>query len=250
MDIDEGRVGAVREATMSIPPHHLSALRLGREALGPALVHSVPDVVVDRDGDGGVTGDPSHGLAVDQSMTLEVTGEGRGFARVLEQGGHRDVYDDQEGIRVVSVPADERICFHEGVAATLVPGCLTIGGDLVGPGLNTGPGFCVGLVRQLDGDGAALVVEAQKATIVIGRGRGRRSGLLGGRAGNVGEVAHRMLLGLVAEFAVGLGRRHIGDTRTLSKEISPAHSDPMRSGMSQALLPTCVRARAVAVETP
>jgi hypothetical protein len=49
MDIGECHVGTVREATMSIPPHHLSALRLGRESLGSALVHGVPDVVVDGD---------------------------------------------------------------------------------------------------------------------------------------------------------------------------------------------------------
>ena len=44
--IGEFDVGAVREATMSIPPHHLSPLRRGWESLDPALVHGVPDVVI------------------------------------------------------------------------------------------------------------------------------------------------------------------------------------------------------------
>ena len=65
----------IREATMSIPAHDLSTLGLGRESPGPALVHGVPDVVVDRDGDGGVTGDPPQRLGIDQPDVLELTGE-------------------------------------------------------------------------------------------------------------------------------------------------------------------------------
>ena len=80
VDIGEGHVGAAREATVSIPPHDLSALGIGREPSGPALVHGVPDVVVERHDNGGVTGDPLHGLAVDQAVVLELAGEAGGLA--------------------------------------------------------------------------------------------------------------------------------------------------------------------------
>ena len=61
---------------MSVPAHDLSALGRGRETPGPALVHGVPDVVVDGDDDGGVTGDAPQRLAIDQAVTLEVAGQG------------------------------------------------------------------------------------------------------------------------------------------------------------------------------
>ena len=77
MDIGEGHVRAAWEATMSIPAQDLSALGLARKPPGPALVHGVPDVVVDREDDGGVTGDPLHCLSVDEADVLELTGERR-----------------------------------------------------------------------------------------------------------------------------------------------------------------------------
>ena len=73
--IGEGHVGTARKATVPVPAHHLSALGLGREPFGPALVHGVPDVVVEGDDDGGVTGDPPHRLDIDQAVLLELAGE-------------------------------------------------------------------------------------------------------------------------------------------------------------------------------
>src|SRR5580692_3195457 len=73
--IGEGHVGTAREPTMSVPPQDLSALRLGRETAGPALLHGVPDVVVDPNDDGGVTSDPLQRLDVDQTAVLELAGQ-------------------------------------------------------------------------------------------------------------------------------------------------------------------------------
>ncbi len=73
MHVGEGDVGTAREATMSVSAPDLSALGTGREAPGPALVHGVPDVVVDRYGQGALTGELSHRLGVDQPIVLELT---------------------------------------------------------------------------------------------------------------------------------------------------------------------------------
>jgi hypothetical protein len=107
---------------MSIPSQHLSALRLGRETLGPALVHGVPVVVVDRDGDGGIAGDLLHGLAVDQADALELTGEVGDSLESSTMAVTGTCTTTQKELALVSVPADEADHLHEGVAATLVPG--------------------------------------------------------------------------------------------------------------------------------
>ena len=80
---------------MAIAPDDLSSLGLGWQAAGPALVHGVADVVVDPDGDGGVTGDPPHHLAIDQSVMLELPGELRGSVRIVDQSGQGGM-DDHE----------------------------------------------------------------------------------------------------------------------------------------------------------
>ena len=80
---------------MAVSPHHLPALGIGRESPGPALVHGVAGVVVDGDGDGGVTGHPLHGLAVDQAVPLELPGELRALDGVVDERVERDV-DDHE----------------------------------------------------------------------------------------------------------------------------------------------------------
>ena len=86
MHIGEGHVGTTREATMSVPAHDLAALGIARFSPGPALVHGVPDVVVDRDGHGGVTGDPLHGLDTDQPVTLELARQLALLAGLFDQG--------------------------------------------------------------------------------------------------------------------------------------------------------------------
>ena len=60
---------------MSVPAHDLAALGIARCAPGPALVHRVPDVVVDPDGDGGVAGDLLDRLGADQAVALELAGQ-------------------------------------------------------------------------------------------------------------------------------------------------------------------------------
>ena len=84
VDVGEGDVGAAREATVPVAPAHLAAQGRARKAPGPALVHGVPDVVVDGNGDGGVTGDAPDGLGVDQPMMLEFAGELGGIPRVID----------------------------------------------------------------------------------------------------------------------------------------------------------------------
>jgi hypothetical protein len=76
----EGHVPTAREATMSIPSPHLSALGLSRKTPGPALLHGVPDIVVDRHGKGGVTGDALDRLRIDQAVPLEFARQAALFA--------------------------------------------------------------------------------------------------------------------------------------------------------------------------
>ena len=76
MDVGEGHVGTARETTMSITSHDLSALGIAWEPSRPPLVHGVPDVVVNRHRDGGVTGDAPHRVGVDQAPVLELAGQG------------------------------------------------------------------------------------------------------------------------------------------------------------------------------
>src|SRR3984957_20884975 len=73
----EGDVGTAREPTMSVPALDLSALAWTGKTPGPALVHGVPDIVVDRHRNGGVTGDPPHRLAIDQAVPFELARQGR-----------------------------------------------------------------------------------------------------------------------------------------------------------------------------
>src|ERR1700678_1215976 len=75
MHIGKGHVRAIGEPAMSIPSPYLSALGLGRETPGPAFVHGVSDVVVDRYRNGGVTGDPAHRFGVDEADVIELAGE-------------------------------------------------------------------------------------------------------------------------------------------------------------------------------
>ena len=69
-----------------------------------------------------------------------------------------------------------------------------------------GPGLGVRLGGQLDRHGPVLVVEAQEAPLVLERALSRRRGpgQLSGRAGDVGQLTHRALLGLVAQPLLGL----------------------------------------------
>ncbi len=106
----EGHVRTAREPTTSVPSLDLSALALSRKTPGPALVHGVPDIVVDRHRNGGVTGDALHRLAVDQAVPLEFAGQGGRAARVLDQGGQGNMGDHEKGVgRLGHSPPAERI---------------------------------------------------------------------------------------------------------------------------------------------
>src|SRR5271155_5713078 len=98
MHIGKGRVRAAWEPAMSIPSQYLSALGPGRETPGPAFVHGVSDVVVDRDGNGGVTGDPAHRFGVDEADVMELAGECSTLARPIDQGVEWDVGDNEERV--------------------------------------------------------------------------------------------------------------------------------------------------------
>ena len=80
---------------MAVPAHHLAALGIGGISAGPALVHGVAHVIVDPDGQSGVTGDPAHGLGADQAVAFELTGEGRRLARGVDEGAEGDVEDHE-----------------------------------------------------------------------------------------------------------------------------------------------------------
>src|SRR5258708_33047134 len=95
VDVGEGDVPTSGEAAMSVPAHDLAALGVARCPPGPALVHGVTDVVVDPDGDGGLTGDLSDDLCADQAVALELTGQVARLAFVVEEGSERDVDDDE-----------------------------------------------------------------------------------------------------------------------------------------------------------
>jgi len=73
--VGERHVGAAGETAMAVPAHHLSALGVSGLSPRPTLVHRVPDVVIDADRDGGITGDPPHGRGVDQSIAFELAEE-------------------------------------------------------------------------------------------------------------------------------------------------------------------------------
>ena len=156
----------------------------------------------------------------------------------------------KKGLAVVAAAGRRADLLHEGVAATLVPRCPAVGGDLVGPSLNRGPGLCVGSV-------GSWTVTVRHWSL---KRKNRRScSDRGGESDSVSQRSRRQCRrGRRTEWSLAWpqssrsvsGVATSATALTLSKEISPAHSDPMRSGMSQAFAPTCERARAVAVETP
>ena len=73
--VDERGVRAAGEPAVAVPPHDLPTLRLRRIAVGPALVHGVADVVVDRQDDGRVTCDASDRVRTDQPVAFELAGQ-------------------------------------------------------------------------------------------------------------------------------------------------------------------------------
>jgi hypothetical protein len=75
MGVCEGHVPTAREAAMSVPPTNFAALRTGRVTTAATLVHRPAGVVVDRQGDGGVAGDPLHGGRAEPAVSLEFPGE-------------------------------------------------------------------------------------------------------------------------------------------------------------------------------
>ena len=124
MDGGEGDVGTAREPALAVPADHLSSLGPGREAPGPALVHGVPDVVVDRHHHGGVTGDALDRLDVDQAMVLELARQLALVAGLVDQVARGTWATTKNGLAVFRGSrrprhrADE---IAEGVAEALVP---------------------------------------------------------------------------------------------------------------------------------
>ena len=121
MHIGEGHVGASGKPAVAISPHHFPALGIGRIPSGPALVHGVAGVVVDGDGDGGVTGDLLHGLPIDQAVLLELSGELRGLNAVVDERIERDVDDDEVRAArgpLTAVPAFDALTISVKASAT------------------------------------------------------------------------------------------------------------------------------------
>ena len=238
---------------MSVPPHHLSALGLGREAPGPALVHGVADVVVDGDGDGGVTGDALHGLAVDQAVPFELPGERGALAGRRRPEASSGTWTTTKNglpvrLRIAPTPTDH---LGQGIADALVPGRPAVGGHSVCRGLERGLRLGIGLAGQLGRHGAVRVVEAHEAPIVIGpregSGCGQRPAPSCGRC----RRGRAPMLPWPAPAALRSvsGVATSATARTLSKEIHRrTRTDEVRE--VPGLLAACVRVRAAAVEMP
>ena len=181
-----------------------------------------------------------HGLRVDQAVTLELAGELGRLAGVVDEGGERDVDDDE--VRAgrggpARCARDRRADdLHEGVAERWSQGVSPSVGDLAGPGLErsgsrhrtrpaAGPSWC------------GMVVEAEKAPVVLGPGRGRAASAAIVRAMSASSrTEHSRAWSRSSRSVSGVATS--ATARTLSKEMSPAHSDPTRCGMSQAFSPS------------
>ena len=217
---------------------------------GPALVHGVADVVVDPDGDGGVTGDPPHHLAIDQSV------DARARRRAPWIGPHR---------------RPERPGGHGRPRSTGWPSCRcpTMSGSSSGrrrssagpresrrqrgspwPGPRSHSWSRHRNRGELDRNRPERVVEAQEAAIVL---LGARSPLRDGApcAGHFGQLSHRAFPCGVEELTFGLGRGRIGHGAQLVEgDLAPAERGPSRFGKSPDFSATCDSARAVGTETP
>ena len=234
MGVGEGDVGATREPTMSIPSHDLPSLGIGGCSSGPALVHGVTHVVVDGDGDGGVTRDLADGRSADQAGSLELAGQ---IALIVEEGGHGGMDDDEIRALCRGPLRRSRGCrgtddLQEGVAEPLVPGGLAIGRNVLRTSLEATLGLGEGLGRELDGHGAALLVEAQVTALMGGRGGcgGRTSG------GRHRPARARCRPGLGRITRVVLGRGHVGDGADLVQGQLAGAQRPDESGDVQRLL--------------
>ena len=175
MGVRERRVRAAREPAVPVPSPDLAALGVGRLTPGPALEHRVADVVVDRDGDRRVTGDPPHGLAADQVVASPARRPGRSSHRT-----RRSVRPAARGPpRGTGWPtptaARRPDRLEQGVAQALVPRRLPVGGDLAGPALEARPDLGVGVGGQLGSHRAVAVVEADEPPLVIAPRRPRPS---------------------------------------------------------------------------
>ena len=127
---------------------------------------------------------------------------------------------------------------HEGVTEALVPRGLPVGGDLVRPGLEAGPGLGEGLGGQLHAHGAERLVEAQEAPLVLGAPGGRRPvrALRSGRRRPALAPSAPWPRRRAPQSVSGVATS--ASALTLSKDTSPAHSEPTRWGRSQAFSPT------------
>ncbi len=164
-------------------------------------------------------------------------------ALLVEQGGQRDVDDHEVGAgRCVARPAGVRRAdqLHEGVTEALVPRGLPVGGDLARPGLEAGPGLGEGLGGQLDAHGAVLLVEAHEAPLVLRAARRLAAGEPARRRERATSASWRT----ECSWAASASSRSVSGVATsataltLSKDTSPAQSEPTRWGRSQAFSPT------------
>ena len=87
---------------MAVPAHDLSPLGPGREALGPALVHGVADLVVHGHHDGSIAGEAPHRLDVDQAVVFELAGQVIRIAGGIDQASRGTWATTKNGLGAVA----------------------------------------------------------------------------------------------------------------------------------------------------
>ena len=221
---------------MAVSSSDLSALGAARESPGPALVHGVADLVVDRHHHGGVTGDAfarsrrRSGRACSSSPANSVlspdssTRTSRGTWATTKNGfgasaGSAPPVAEARTIeaRTKSLKPSQSRWSH-GVCPSLKMGPL-------GPGLQTGLGLGIGLGGQLGRHGAKGVVEAEeRRSCCTSGGPGAPAATASGRAVWATSASSRTECSLACftQLLIGLGAwPHRPAARTLSKDTSP-----------------------------
>ena len=247
--IGEGHVGAAGKPTVAVTPHHLPALGIRRVAPGPCprtwcgrrrhrwrrrWWRHTPFAARSR---------------IDQAVPLELAGELGGLDSVVDEGGEWDVHDHEVWAAAGGgALSSTRRRFRSRRRRRADPRASRRPWGPRGPRPPGRAHLGVDRRRELRRHGAMGVVEADEAAIVI---RERGNGGVGAatcakvRATSASSrTVHRSACSFRPSSVSGVATS--ATTRILSKEISPAHTAPMRWGRSQAFSPPRVSARAVA----
>ena len=249
VDVGEGDVGAAREAAMAVPPHHLAPLGLeGVRRARPSYMvcptsSSTPMAMVASQAIRRTVSAlirPSRSRSPASASTRPPRRPGRpgGRGRPRSRGWRWPPGPARRGAE-----ADE---LDEGVTEALVPRRLAVGGDLAGPGLETGPGLGVGLGGQSGRswcEGWSLKRKKRRSC----------EGALGAAAARAMSASSRTEYSLawLTELPVGLGGGHVGHgTHLVQGQVPGAERPPPGAGGPRPSRPHGVSARAVGIETP